>query len=184
MKTLVEIFSEIGHFGEDIGCNDKGGQHTYLETYDQLFKPFRIGGSILEIGLALGDSLKLWCRYFYESEITGVDVSVVFDKSHIDPGTNSLKVIQADATKPEFLEKIQDQTFSIVCDDGDHQEASQIATFELLKYKMRPGSVYIVEDILALDQNAARFKALHNNCEIIDMRHTGRFDNVLIVYRF
>lgn len=185
MKTLVEIFSEIGHFGNDIGCNDKGGQHSYLEKYDELFKPFRIGGSVLEVGLALGDSLRLWCRYFYESRIFGVDISIVFNKADIDPVTNSLQVIEADATKKEFLSKIEGQTFYIIIDDGSHMEADQIATFELLKSKMNPGGIYIIEDILALDQNRGRFTALHENCEIIDLRKVkGRFDDVLIVYRF
>ena len=50
MPTLQEIFKEIGHFGEDIGCNDKGSIHTYLETYDKLFEPFRHNCSFLEIG--------------------------------------------------------------------------------------------------------------------------------------
>jgi hypothetical protein len=30
-----------------------------------------------------------------------------------------------------------------------------------------------------------KFKSLHDNCEIMDLRHIkGRYDDVLIIYRF
>jgi 23S rRNA U2552 (ribose-2'-O)-methylase RlmE/FtsJ len=193
-QTLTEIFNEIGnHSGKDIGCNDKGGLHTYLETYDRLFAPFQTGGAILEIGLALGDSIKLWDRYFDGGRIVGVDISVVFTTPVSTK--NIIEIIQADATSGEMLEKFEDEEFDIIIDDSSHLEQDQIATFELLKSKVKRGKqtggfksgggLYIIEDILAIDQNKHKFKALHDNCEIIDMRKiNGRFDNVLIIYRF
>lgn len=187
MENLKQIFAEIGHFGEDIGCNDKGSTHTYLEKYEELFAPFRNRCTFMEIGLALGDSIKLADRYFTNSEIVGADISVIFnykELKHVWNGSNTIHIIEADATKPEFLEKIKDYEFDIIVDDASHMEADQIATFQMLKSKMKPGGVYVIEDILALDQNRQRFEALHDNCEVIDMRSNGRFDNVLIVYRF
>lgn len=180
-QSLTEIFKEMGHFGDDIGCNDKNSTHTYTEIYDKLFESFRNGCVFMEIGLALGDSIKLVDRYFENSKIIGVDISVVFT-----PGKyrNDVKIIEADATKHEFIKHIQDLRFDLINDDASHMEADQITTFLLLKDKMNPGGIYIIEDILALDQNRNRFEALHTNCEIVDMRHTGRFDNVLIIYRF
>lgn len=181
MKTLTEIFKRIGHFGNDIGCNDKGSNHTYLETYERLFKPFQNGCSFLEIGLAAGDSIKLFDEYFENSNIIGVDISVVFT-----PGKykNNVKIIESDATKLSFLNEIEGAKFDIVIDDGSHMTDDQITTFNMLKDKMNPGGVYVIEDILALDIERKRFEALHNNIEIVDMRHTGRFDNVLLIYRF
>lgn len=182
MPTLTEIFNEIGNnTGKDIGCNDKGGLHTYLETYDRLFQPFQKGCRMLEIGLALGDSIKLWDRYFENSTIVGVDISIVFTPEQYK---NDVRIIEANATRPEFLDDIEYLSFDLVVDDGSHMENDQVATFELLKNKMNKGGIYIIEDILALDQNRKRFEKLHDNCEIIDMRHTGRFDNVLIIYLF
>ena len=177
MKSLTEIFAEIGNnTGVDIGCNDKGGIHTYLETYERLFAPFRNGCTIMEIGLAMGDSLKLWDAYFENSIIYGVDISVVFERAEYK---NNVQIIQADATSA-FIPGL----FDIIIDDGSHMEADQFKTFNFLKNQMNPGGIYIIEDILALDQNRHKFEALHDNCEIVDMRHTGRFDNVLIIYKF
>lgn len=179
MRTLTEIFAEIGHFGNDIGANDKNSTHTYLETYDKLFAPFRNGCTMMEIGLAMGDSLKLWDEYFEDSTIYGVDISVVFEAGFYK---NNMHILQEDATKP--MDVFRGKTFDIIIDDGSHMEADQIKTFQLLKGKMNPGGIYIIEDILAIDHNRHKFEALHDNCEIIDMRHTGRFDNVLIVFCF
>lgn len=187
-QTLQQIFNEIGNLtDQDHGENDKGGEiHTYLDTYDKLFEPFRNKSTILEIGLATGSSIKLWDRYFEESMIVGCDISVVFNPADL-PTTdncNAIHIIEADATKPEFLENIKNYEFNICIDDGDHQTQSQIKTFNLLKHKMKPGSLYIIEDLLALDVERERYLALHDNVEIVDMRQNGRFDNCLCIIRF
>lgn len=182
MQTLVEIFSEIGHFGSDIGCNDKGSNHHYLEDYDRLFKPYQNGCSILEIGLALGDSIKLWDMYFENSKIFGVDITLVFQPSDYK---NKVKLIEADATKPEFLDHIKNDSFSIVIDDGSHMEKDQITTFNLLKPKMEKGGIYIIEDILNIDLSRERLMSLHDNCEIYDFRSvSGTFADCFVLYRF
>jgi 23S rRNA U2552 (ribose-2'-O)-methylase RlmE/FtsJ len=183
MKTLKEIFDKIGHFGgTDIGCNDKGSTHSYIEWYDQLFSPYRKGCSILEIGLALGDSIKLWDEYFEKSKILGVDISIIFEPKKYK---NNVALVEADATKLDFLQLIKDTKFDIVIDDGSHMEKDQVSTFKMLKDKMNKGGIYIIEDILALDSNRKMFESLHDNCEIVDLRKVkGRFDDVLIIYRF
>ncbi len=187
-QSLQEIFKEIGnHSGVDLGGNDKGSTHSYLETYDRLFAPYRNGATILEIGLATGDSIKLWDRYFENSIIVGTDISVVFDAKDIpyNDNGNIIDIVEADATKPEFLDKIKQYEFDVVVEDSSHMEQDSVAIFNLLKPKMKPKSVYIVEDILNLDLSKERFKELHSDCEIIDLRHVkGRFDDCLIVYKF
>lgn len=180
--TLTEIFSRIGHFGNDIGCNDKGSTHSYLDIYEKILSPYQNGCTFLEIGLALGDSIKLWDEYFNNSIIVGVDITLVFQPSIYK---NKVILIEADATKQSFLGKIEDYNFNIIIDDGSHMENDQVSTFNLLKHKIAPGGIYIIEDILSLDSNMTRFKSLHPNCEIVDLRGVnGRFDNVLVIYKF
>jgi len=181
-KKLTEIFAEIGHFGDDIGCNDKGGIHTYLETYDRLFEPFRNGCTMLEIGLAMGDSIKLWDRYFENSKIIGVDISVVFEPEQYK---NEVEILELDATTPKILDYIDDNSLQIVVEDASHMEADSIKMFNHLKPKMAKGGLYFVEDVLNLNISKSNFKKLHDNIEIFDMRHiNNRFDNVLILFKF
>lgn len=181
-QSLTEIFKRIGHFGSDIGCNDKNGTHTYTETYDKVLEPYRNGCTFMEIGLAMGDSIKLFDEYFENSNIIGVDISVVFE---IPKYKNDVKIIQADATKVDFLNTIKDEFFDVVLDDADHTHKSQIATFNLLKHKMKPRSIYIIEDILSPEQSLPLLKSIHDNCEVYDFRNIkGRFDDMILIYRF
>lgn len=181
--TLTEIFNRIGNFsGQDIGCNDKNSLHSYLPEYDKLLASYRNGGTLLEIGLALGDSIRLWDEYFDNSVIVGVDISLVFQPLSYK---NVVKLIQADATKPSITDTLSDYSFDVIIDDGSHMENDQVSTFNMLKHKVKPGGVYIIEDILALDSNRSRFESLHSNCEIVDLRKVkGRFDDTLIIYKF
>lgn len=182
MKTLKEIFARIGnHSGVDIGCNDKDGIHTYVDTYDKLFAPFQKGCSFMEIGLAMGDSIDLFDEYFDNSEIVGVDISVVFTPKKYK---NDVAILEADATKANFLKDIEFKTFDIIIDDGSHMTQDQLDTFDLLKGKMNKGGIYVIEDLLALDIERHRYMRMHKNVEIIDMRANGRFDNALVVIRF
>jgi 23S rRNA U2552 (ribose-2'-O)-methylase RlmE/FtsJ len=182
MKTLKEIFARIGnHSGVDIGCNDKDGIHTYVDTYDKLFAPFQKGCSFMEIGLAMGDSIDLFDEYFDNSEIVGVDISVVFTPKKYK---NDVAIIEADATKANFLKTIEFKTFDIIIDDGSHMTQDQLDTFDLLKGKMNKGGIYVIEDLLALDIERHRYMRMHKNVEIIDMRANGRFDNALVIIRF
>jgi len=135
----------------------------------------------MEIGLASGDSIDLWDRYFNDSHIVGIDLSIVF---RLKKYRNKVKLLTGDATREETFHMIDGMGFDIIIDDGSHQEAVQFATFRILTRFMRPGGVYVIEDILAIDFNRKMFESLHSNCEVFDMRSNGRFDNVLIVYRF
>lgn len=179
---LKEIFDNIGHFGSDIGCNDKGSNHSYLETYDKVLEPYRNGCTFLEIGLALGDSIDLFDSYLENSNIYGIDISLVFQPKNYK---NNVHIIESDGTKQDVLKYLPKIKFDVVIDDGSHMEDDQVATFNIFKSKMNKGGIYIIEDILSLDTNRERFKSLHDNCEIIDLRKVkGRFDDVLIIYRF
>jgi len=186
MNTLKEIFAEIGNnTGVDYGCNDKGGTHSYIESYDKLLLPYRDKfTSILEIGLAKGDSIKLWDRYFRKSRIVGCDLSIVFEIPESVNG-NTIECFGADATTEDFVKKLGDKRFDIIIDDGSHLHQDQVRTFNLIKDRINNGGIYIIEDILNLEMASSDLLALHDNWEIIDLRaEKGRFDDVLIIYRF
>lgn len=188
MKPLSEIYQCHCVTGPDVGHGDKGGTHSYIDQYAVLLAPFRLKTDcvFMEIGLAQGLSIAMWREYFDlpTQTVIGVDISLTFDtKPHTDRGTHLLK---ADATKPLMVEKIK--TFApldVVIDDASHMAHDQESAFLLLKPLMAKGGMYIIEDILALEHERARFTRLHSNCEILDLRSKkGRFDDVLIVYRF
>jgi hypothetical protein len=91
-----------------------------------------------------------------------------------------------DATKESFLDEVKDYTFDIIIDDASHLMDDQLKTFQLLKSKMKPGGIYIIEDIITdLDIILPAINLLHDNIEVIDKRHVkNRFDDILILLKF
>lgn len=181
-ESLATIFERHAVHGADQGHADKGSTHSYIETYERLLAPFRDRAELLEIGLALGWSLDMWGEYFGpNSRLVGVDISVVFDRTRFD---DRFTIIEADATRPDINGLIEG-SFDIIIDDGSHMEADQATTFRLLRDRIKKGGLYIIEDILAPDHSIPRLSRLHDNCEVVDLRKVkGRFDDVLLIYRF
>lgn len=182
MDSLEEIYQRYSTVG-DVGVGDKGTVHSYIPHYERLLAPYREKCTLMEIGIASGLSMRLWGDYFGpESKLVGVDLSITFDTTSFD---ERFYFAATDATLPGVLKEIDDFQFDVIIDDGSHMSADQAATFNLLKHRMKPGGLYIIEDILSINSTANTFRSLHTNCEILDLRGIkGRFDDVLVIYRF
>lgn len=183
MGLLGDIFKRIGHFGSDMGANDRGSTHSYVDVYETLLAPFRDNCSFMEIGIAQGMGMKLFGEYFGpRCSLTGVDLSITFDTTPFD---DRFKFIVSDATKPELLLDLMGQTYDVIIDDASHMQADQVATFKILKSRVRNGGLYIIEDILSPDISLRELTGLHSPHEVYDLRKVkGRFDDMLVVFRF
>jgi SAM-dependent methyltransferase len=101
---------------------------------------------ILEIGIYSGGSLEMWKQYFGpHAHIYGVDIEAVC-KSYEDPQTRIFIGDQADRL---FWQRFKQDvpTLDIVVDDGGHNHHQQIATMEELVPHLRPGGIFLCEDI-------------------------------------
>jgi SAM-dependent methyltransferase len=180
MRTLHEIYE---NYQSPEGHGDKGTAHTYIDEYQRLLEPYRHNSNFLEIGLYMGESLLMWEEYFINSNVFGVDVSSKFLTELIKDGGH--KIIINDATKVEILDNFTNIDFDVIIDDGSHFLNDQIITFNIFKNKIRPGGIFIIEDVENIDENRNLFLSLHKNVEIIDNRHIkGRTDDVLVVIKF
>lgn len=180
MKTLNEIYAKYQY---PDGHGDKGTAHTYIDEYEKLLRPYRNNATILEIGLAYGESLCMWHEYFTNSKIVGIDIQ----DNEIKPLLEDPRfdIIIADATKQEVLSHIEQYTFDVVIDDGSHALEDQVASFNILKNKMKPGGLYIIEDVFDIDSSRELFESLHSPCAVVDNRFLkNRSDDVLILYKF
>lgn len=178
MKSLSEIYQN--HLGPD-GWGDKGTAHTYIEEYERLLEPYRHNSTVLEIGIAYGHSMEMWCDYFINSRIIGVDIT-----NHGIPEETRYKAIFCDASSPEIIPYIKDYELDVVIDDGSHNSQDQINSFNLLKDYMSPNGLYIIEDINNIDHIQSYFETVKDkySVEIIDNRHKkNRNDDVLILIK-
>lgn len=184
-ESLAEIYKRHCVVGPDVGHGDKGGTHSYINIYEGLLAPYRNleKCNFMEIGLAMGLSLSMWREYMPSCTLFGVDLSICFDRT---PHENSGTILFAtDATQSDFPIKLMPYQFDVVIDDASHMFRDQVRTFNLMRPLMNPGAIYIIEDILDLNSTRSHFLNMHPRTEIFDLRQNkGRFDDVLVVFRF
>jgi len=121
----------------------------------------------LEIGIYSGGSLGMWRAYFGDRcRIYGVDIEDAC-KTYADERTS---VFIGDQESPAFWQEFFEQVdaLDIAIDDGGHTPAQQRVTLEAVLPRLRPGGVYVCEDIQNRDNHFAAYAAslvseLNNN---------------------
>lgn len=132
------------NFSETGSGSDKISHHGYDRFYPLFLDQFRNQEiELLEIGMYAGESVRLWRECLPKAKLSGIDISYYESKGYI-------QMYQVDqSSKYELSEFARDKTqkFSVILDDGSHVPEHQILTFEMLWPTLKPGGVYIIEDI-------------------------------------
>lgn len=120
----------------------------YFEIYHRHFQRFR-GQEVhvLEIGIYSGGSLEMWRDYFGPKAIIyGVDI----EPSCRVYANDRTKIFIGDQANRSFWRTFRNEVpaLDIVIDDGGHQLEQQIVSTEELFPFLRPGGVYVCEDVL------------------------------------
>ena len=119
----------------------------YFDIYDRHFRRFRDRAvRVLEIGIYSGGSLEMWRDYFGpRSQIYGIDIEPACKAYESD----FVKVFIGDQGDRDFWRRFKNevQAVDIVIDDGGHLPEQQIVTFEEVLPYLRPGGIYLCEDI-------------------------------------
>jgi len=131
---------------------DKWGEHWHTPHYERYFEPYReLPVKVLEIGVggdhvpdAGGASLRMWKHYFRRGLIYGLDI---YEKTGI--AESRLHVLEGDQGDQQFLDSMAREIgpFDIVIDDGSHLSHHIINSFNALFRHVRPGGIYVVEDL-------------------------------------
>lgn len=112
--------------------------HGYMEFYEKHLP--KNPKKILEIGVHHGSSIRMWQKYFPESEIHGLDLFSEFDPPSDIHGVRWHKGNQCDWL---LLEKLRNENFDVVVDDGSHNARDQMMTF----FGLFNGGHYFIEDL-------------------------------------
>jgi hypothetical protein len=108
--------------------------------------------SVLEIGVGGydrpelgGESLRMWRSYFPRATVYGLDIS-----PKRLPAEPRILVRQGDQSDQGFLAELAASygPFDLVVDDGCHLGRHQRASFSALFPAVRPGGLYVIEDLL------------------------------------
>jgi len=100
--------------------------------------------TLLEIGVAEGDSLRAWKEIFPDTQIFGIDNKEMHKRNSPD-----LDVFVGDQRSTIFLDEvIKDIGIpDIIIDDGGHTRTCQVKSIKHLFPLLKKGGVYVIEDI-------------------------------------
>ncbi len=131
--------------------------HHYFSIYHQHLAKF-IGKPVkmLEIGIFSGGSLGMWKSYFGpQCHIYGVDI----EKDCKMYESEKVSVFIGDQEDPAFWDKFIKEVgdVDIVIDDGGHTHGQMIVTMEKMLPHLRPGGVFICEDVQGLHHKFTEF---------------------------
>ncbi|MFM8892169.1 MAG: class I SAM-dependent methyltransferase [Planctomycetia bacterium] len=111
---------------------------------------------VVEIGVYSGGSLAMWHAYFGAgTHVHGVDIAPAC-RAYADADTTIHIGDQAD---PAFWETFRRQVpaVDVHIDDGGHAPEQQMASVEAMLPHIRPGGVYICEDVTGTDNTFQQF---------------------------
>ena len=125
--------------------SDKISHHGYHRFYPWFLSHLR-GQNVnfLEIGIDKTESLKLWKGYFGNVNLHGLDID---DKEFNDTEVTLHKIDQSSASELDKFVATVGISFDVILDDGSHVPEHQILTINKLWNLIKPGGIYIIEDI-------------------------------------
>jgi len=150
-KTIKQIFQDTG--------TDKLFLHGYHRYYETQLAPYRDidGLRLLEIGAKEGKSLGAWLQYFKNpAAVQGVSYGANATEAK-ENACNSMpehcqkleiySLDQSDKAALADMKAKNPEGWDIIIDDASHYPPHQIISFQSLWPSIRPGGLYVVEDI-------------------------------------
>lgn len=189
MKSIGELFRFYGS-DKDAGTGPgwRPGMpavgHTYGPVYQELLAPRRESmTALLEVGVLGGASVRAWRDWLPPScDVYGLDVNLLPEARTLHCPALGVHLFEGDSRDRAVTDRLfGDLTFDVIVDDGGHGDWEQKATWENLWDRVKPGGVYVVEDI-QWDESIPWFA--ERGAVIIDRNHlSGRWDDRLAVFR-
>jgi len=134
------------------------GSHGYCPHYERFIGELRfLPITMIEIGVAGGDSLRMWREWMPKAKIYGFDMNGY--------SMDDFTVIKGNQGEPNDLEQLLKETgsFHFLVDDGSHNSEDQKVSFNTLWPRLLLGGWYVIEDSFGI-----------GNC--LDLEAVGRGD--------
>jgi hypothetical protein len=127
---------------------DKASHHGFTDFYDAHLRARRDEvGSVLEVGVWRGASLRMWRDYFRTSQVYGIDANPV----PVALASEGFLIARANAGSRDQLRRVLSDWgtpgFDLIVDDGGHRIPEQLIALDTLWPHLTAGGVYIIEDL-------------------------------------
>lgn len=149
---MVDYDDYLNEFGSDKGTNPVGAPNSangYGYLYSLVFEEYRQNAThVCEIGIHEGSSLRASSAFFKSAEIHGLDIADMSQhetdriRTHVVDQSSEIELL-------EFKERMKKDEieFDIIIDDGSHDVSHQQLTFGILFELVKPGGIYVLEDL-------------------------------------
>ena len=175
-------------------CCDKcpAIRHHYTPFYHQLLGNCEIR-RVLEVGVYGGASLRTWRDYFPQAQVFGLDFnSLYISDPYFAFNEERIHTYLCDALVKEQVDRVVgglcgpgglDGGLDLIIDDAGHAPVEQLIMLDNLIPYLRPGGLYIIEDVIA-DYASALSAAISFPHEVHKFGHIPPpDDDCLIVVR-
>lgn len=121
---------------------------SWCSFYEQFLAKYRNQpGNILEIGIFNGASSAMWHEYLPSFSMYGLDISLTDSVQKLNIHKRLFEACQGDSLMRDIIAKEVPENFDIIIDDGSHDNSLTIKTFQLYWDLLKPGGIFIVEDL-------------------------------------
>ena len=135
---------------------DKNTTHSYLPLYERLLSgKKKTAKNVLEVGIHMAGSIKLWNDYFTNATVYGLDIMDI--KNVWDGIKNNKKIVlhtSTDAYDSDlFIKNFVNKNikFDFMLDDGPHSLESMKKFIQLYSTIMTDNGILIIEDVQSWD---------------------------------
>lgn len=153
---LADLMIKV-NFGKPEKADRATSQHNYHKAYATLFHDKREEiNNVLEVGIWAGLGLLCWTHYFPNATVEGIDWKFKWERKikrlGYDSNRDRIHLNWCDTSCAEEVQEHFDRSrysnyFDVIFDDGNHFGSVQKATLINLWPMLKPGGIYIVEDI-------------------------------------
>lgn len=149
---MTDARPTLDELGLKYNTDKASNGHDYLRIYESVLAPRRDELlTVLDLGVGVAPpfaSTKMWLDYFPQAEVIGVDIQPYNMKFYgIDPNNWRAAFLQGDLGDPKFLDRIAIHEPDLVIEDASHLWSHQILSLLHLFPALRPGGIYIWEDL-------------------------------------
>jgi len=176
---------------EDIVDNsrtDKNTCHSYLPLYQKLLiKKKETATNVLEVGICLGGSIKLWSDFFTNATVHGLDIMKYEDIWDGIKNNDKIVLYTSDAYNEDFFNSNflnKGIRCDLMLDDGPHSLESMISFIKLYSQIMTDDGILIIEDVQHFEWCQILTDAvpdeLKQYVKVFDLRHIkDRYDDIV-----
>jgi SAM-dependent methyltransferase len=150
MKSVKDIFLHYGiTYKNDVRIDgtDKQTHHNYGDAYEQIIGGMRASADlVLEIGVARGHSLLAWSDVFPNAIVVGMDKEKT--DNDLIAKVNRIEFHTGDQRSKDDCDSVaKGRQFDFISEDASHQLEDSIKTLINMWPHLKPGGMYVIEDI-------------------------------------